>query len=256
MECYEAGILSKEELDGIELTWGNAKAVCQMTEKICKCEGIGALLAEGSAYAAKTLGKGEECLVVASGIEFPQHDPRLGPPLARTYKYDPAPGRHTKSGIGSLVGSQPPEYKNFPDVFAADDVKCTCQTEIRTNGGFCEFTGFGLVPGGIERYINASTGFDMSPEDFERAGARAFMIRHAFNLRDGRRRKDATISDRIMGIPPLKDGPLAGITVDVERMGDNFYKGMGCDNEGVPYKETLEKLGGMELVIRDLYPEG
>ncbi|MBR3001107.1 MAG: aldehyde ferredoxin oxidoreductase, partial [Oscillospiraceae bacterium] len=47
MECYEAGVFSKEDLDGIELTWGNHMAVRAITEKICKCEGIGAILANG-----------------------------------------------------------------------------------------------------------------------------------------------------------------------------------------------------------------
>ena len=79
------------------------------------------------------------------------------------------------------------------------------------------------------------------------------MIRHAFNLREGFRRKDAHLSDRMLGIPPLKEGPLAGITVDVETMADNFFSRMGCDAEGVPSREALEQLGGLDCVIADLY---
>ena len=57
----------------------------------------------------------------------------------------------------------------------------------------------------------------------------------------------------MLGIPPLKEGPLAGITVDVEKMADNFFERMGCDEQGVPSRGTLERFGGLEPVIADLY---
>lgn len=255
MECYEAGVFSKEDLEGIELTWGNHMAVRAITEKICKCEGIGAILANGSRDACAVLGKGEEHLVTANGIELPQHDSRLAPPLARTFKYDPTPGRHVKGGVGPLSGGQPPEYKNNPDAFADDDVTGVAMAEIRNNGGFCLFTDWAMYPGGLEEFLNAGTGFDMTPDDYRNVGLRSFMIRHAFNLREGFRRKDAHLSDRMVGIPPLKEGPLAGVTVDVEKMADNFYDRMGCDRDGVPSKEELERLGGLDVVIKDLYGE-
>jgi aldehyde:ferredoxin oxidoreductase len=84
-------------------------------------------------------------------------------------------------------------------------------------------------------------------------GKRIFIMRHAFNLREGWRRKDATIQDRCIGTPPLNEGPLAGVTVDVERMATNFYNLMGFEQDGVPKKETLEAIGGLDNVIKDLY---
>lgn len=255
MECYTKGILSKEDLDGIDLTWGNAEAIVAITEKICKGEGVGLILAEGSVAAAKHFGRGEEALVVAGGIEIPQHDSRYGPPLARTYKYDPTPGRHVKGGVGPLYGNNPPEVKFNYDGFAEEDIKGTSAAEIRSAAGFCEFIGFGHSPGASIGYMNAATGFDYSDDDLFIAGKRSFIIRHAFNLREGFTRKDATISDRIIGVPPLEEGPLAEVTVDVEHMGDNFFKRMGFDVEtGIPFKKTLEEIGGLENVIRDLYP--
>jgi len=253
MECYDKGILSKEELDGIELNWGNSEAIVQLTEKICKSEGCGVLLAEGSAYAAKTLGKGKECLVVAGGIEIPQHDARYGPSLARTYKFDPTPGRHVKGGCGGTVGARPDEFKHNPSALLAEDVQGTCDTEMRSACGYCIFTDWAYRPGLLLDYLNAATGFNFDQEEFNRTGIRSFMIRHAFNLREGFRRKDTTLSDRMIGVPPLKEGPLAGVVVKVEEMGDNFFGAIGCDMDSVPSKETLEKLGGMEAVIADLY---
>ena len=254
MECYEKGILTKEDLDGIELTWGNSDAILAITEKMAKSEGCGAILANGSAYAAKVFGKGEECLVLAGGIEFPQHDSRYGPSLARTYKFDPTPGRHVKGGTGATVGARPAEYKHNPDAFLEDDVRGTYETELRSACGYCIFTDFGFAPDVMRAYWNASTGYDYSTEEFLQTGRRSFLIRQAFNQREGFRREDATMSGRMLGIPPLEKGPLAGVTMDVEKMGDNFFRALGCDMHGVPTRETLEELGMFE-VMKDLYPE-
>ena len=255
VECSESGALTKEDLDGIELSWGDHMAVRAITEKLCKCEGVGAILADGSRRASEVLGKGAKYVITANGIELPQHDSRLAPPLARTYKYDPTPGRHVKGGVGPNCGGKPPEYKNNPDVFADDDVTGTSVSELRNDGGFCVFTDWGLFPGAIEDFLNAGTGFGFSQEDYRQIGLRSFMIRYAFNLREGFRRADAHLADRMLGIPPLKEGPLAGITVDVEKMADNFFERMGFDSEGIPRRETLEQYGGLEPVIADLYGE-
>jgi aldehyde:ferredoxin oxidoreductase len=78
-------------------------------------------------------------------------------------------------------------------------------------------------------------------------------MRCAFNIREGFRRRDYKLSDRIAGRPPLKDGPLAGVTVDNERLGDNFFEALGWDKaEGIPTREWLEKIGGLEMMIKDL----
>ena len=253
MECYNKGILTKDDLDGIELTWGNSEAILKITEKICKSEGIGDILANGSVYAAEKLGKGKECLVVACGFEFPQHDARYGPSLARTYQFDPTPGRHVKGGVGSLAGSRPPEFKHNPDALLAEDVAGTYEAEIKFACGYCLFTDWGYRPGGLLDVYNAVTGFNFTPEQFTDAGKRSFMMRHAFNLREGLRRKDTYISDHMVGKPPMTAGPLAGVVVDIEKMGDNFFTAIGCDLQGVPARETLEKIGGLEMVIKDLY---
>ena len=68
--------------------------------------------------------------------------------------------------------------------------------------------------------------------------------------------KDLYISDRCIGKPPLQKGPLKDVTVDVDKLGDNFFEAMGWYvDTGIPKKETLERLGGLECVIKDLYPE-
>ncbi len=256
MENYSNGVFTQNELDGIDLKWGNSEAIVQMTEKICRNEGIGQILAGGSLAAAKALGKGFEALVVASGIEIPQHDPRFAPGLGRTYKYDPTPGRHVKGGLGIQYGNLPPEVKyNYEDT-GAQDVAGVIGAELTNAAGFCLFGDFGLPPGAVAKYLTAITGFEYSEDDMKKLGLRSFSIRHAFNLREGLRRKDFEISGRIVGDPPLKEGPNTGVTVDTEKLADNFYTALGWNvNDAMPKIEALRSVGNLENVIRDLYPE-
>lgn len=253
MECYENGIFSKEELDGIELKWGDGDAIVAMTEKMCKMEGIGKILALGSRKAAEVLGKGHEYLVETSGIETPQHDARLAYGLARTYQYDPTPGRHVKGGIGFGV-QVPPEGVDYSST-GPQDLEGTIGVELCNSAGLCLFgLLFCMPPDAMLKLINAGTGFNYTPEELGALGMRMFTMRHAFNLREGIRRKDYNISKRIVESNPPFDGPLAGRKIDHERLADNFFEIMGWNKEdAVPTKESLEKLGGLEKVIEDLY---
>ena len=257
MECYNNGVFTKEEIDGIDLTWGNADAIVAMTEKICKGEGIGKILQAGSVAAAKHFNKGFEALVHASGIEIPQHDPRWSPGLARTYQYDPTPGRHVKGGLSIHYGNQPPEVRYDYTNTGERDVNGVVYSEALYATGFCTMSDFGLPPEIHIKFLTAVTGFEYTPEEARNLGIRSYTIRHAFNLREGFRRKDFTISDRIIGIPPLKEGPTAGVTVDAKMIADNFFRELGWNlDDAVPTKESLERVGGLENVIKDLYPNG
>lgn len=254
MECYERGILTLEEMDGIDLKWGNAEAIVALAEEICRGEGIGLILNKASRGAAQHMGKGMECLVDAGGIEIPQHDARLAPGLARTYQYDPTPGRHVKGGLGFAHGNLPPEEKYSFEGTGEKDIEGVIAQEITNAGGFCSFTDIGMAPGLKLKYITAVTGFEYSPEEERKLGLRSFTMRYAFNLREGMRRDDFSISDRMVGKPPLKDGPLADVTIDNEKLADNFFSALGWDVENaVPSKEFLVNIGGLENVIEDLY---
>jgi len=226
-----------------------------MTERICRHEGVGKILSKASVGAAEYFGKGREALVVSCGIEIPQHDPRYIPGLARTYLYDPTPGRHVKGGLGVGYGNQPPEVKYDYSHTGPADVKGMAGYEVTNLGGFCHFGLAAMPPGQEIKFITAITGFEYSEEEALNIGLRSYTMRYAFNIREGLRRKDYYISGRIIGKPPLQAGPTAGVTVDVEQLGDNFFKAFGWDIEtGVPTRETLERLGGLEFLIADLYP--
>ncbi|MCR3923290.1 MAG: aldehyde ferredoxin oxidoreductase family protein [Firmicutes bacterium] len=255
MECYTNGLLSKEELDGIDLTWGNGEAIVAMTQKIADQDGCGAVLAHGSAYAAKKWGKGAEYLQTVLGIELPMHDPRLAPGFARTYQYDPTPGRHVKGGLGFMQMHGAGDKYNYENTGQLD-VALTANTEIQNCAGFCLFMSMGRVEDAERKYVEAVTGKPFTAEDKLTTGLRILNMRQAFNLREGLTPKDFVIPTRSVGKPPQTTGPVADVTIDSDLLGENFFTHLNWDmTTGKPSLESLRKLGGLEDVIKDLYGE-
>jgi aldehyde:ferredoxin oxidoreductase len=257
IECYEKGIFTKKETEGIELTWGNAEAIVAITQAIADQTGFGKVLALGSAKAAQKLGKGSEYLQTVRGVELPMHDPRFSPWLARTYQYDPTPARHVKGGLGTVDLGSPPEVRYGSGDRGQMDVGVTCHTEIVNTSGLCVIGGLGsMPPDAAVRFVEAVTGWDFKEEDMLRTGKRIMNMRYAFNLREGQKPTDDenALPKRCVGEPPLTEGPLKGITVNHKMWAAYFCKSMGWDEETlIPTRESLENLGGMEDVIRNLY---
>lgn len=253
MECYEKGVLTKEKLDGIDLTWGNGEAIVHLTEKMARGEGIGSLLAHGSLHAASELNIGFEAIMAASGIELPMHDPRYSPGLARTYQYDPTPGRHVKGGLGldQMGGHETSDKYDYRHT-GKDDVTITAEIEVINSAGYCLF-GQSYLPAELQaRMINAILGTSFTTDDLLTIGKRIYHWRHAFNVREELVRDDFSISARTVGIPAQPTGPLENVTVDHELLGDNFFEAMGIDP--VTFKSQLDvllELKHTEALVRD-----
>jgi len=236
IECYENGIFTKNDTDGLELTWGNHASIVALTEKIAKREGIGDLLADGVKVASEKIGQGsEEYAVHSRGQELPMHDPRLSqtreaqlPVLGIMYQIDATPGRHTAQSSNRGRAQQ-------------SSGLCSMGGRVFRGEKLCEF-------------LTAVTGIEYTENDLEEIGERVACIRQAFNLREGLTPKDFKLHGRVIGDPPLERGPLAGITLDMDTATRDYFEGMGWDPEtGKPNKERLMELGGFEDVIADLY---
>jgi aldehyde:ferredoxin oxidoreductase len=241
IECYENGLLTKEDTKDIELTWGNADSIVAMTQAIADQAGFGKVLALGSMKAADKLGKGKEYLQTAGGIELPMHDPRFAPYLARTYQCDPTPGRHVKGGLGITDLNSPKEIKFQYQGRGQADAEATCRTEVLDAAGACAFIGFSTPPHALKGLIDAVTGLDI---DIMRTGKRILNMRHLFNLREGQKPAQNLLPARWLGQPPLEDGPLKGNTVDYRQLAENFFEAIGWDKETMmPDKESLEDTG-------------
>ena len=265
MECYENGILSRDDLDGIDLYWGNANGVIALVKKMIDREGVGDLLADGVKKAAEKIGKGSEKYSIhAGGQELPMHDPRFDPGFLTAYELEPTPGRHTNMSYQwNEMFAMHTRFKGLPKIAPIYRVKEKYNPEGKEvllaagskyvqmgNGlGACLF---GLHLGGhlpLTEYTNAATGWSYSPDEYLLMGERIQNIRQAFNAREGiRPAKDFRMNDRAAGDPPLTYGPVKNVRLDRERLNRDFCRTMGWDEEtGLPTKEKLKELGLNEV---------
>jgi len=262
LECAERGLISQEQADGLELSWGNAEAIVELTRRIARREGIGELLADGVKRAAGRIGEEAGSLAMhVGGQELPMHDSRYEPVLGLAYLVDPTPARHTVANGGlyntpslrevfELEGLTPPgryEYGGKGALFAL----MNRHIQVVNCAGLCLFSQImGRPP--VREWINAATGWEISLEELLRVGHRVQVLRHIFNLREGIRPGDLLLPARARGSPPLTEGPVGGVTLDMETMARDYFRVMGYDEEtGIPTGVVLESLGLSE-VAQDL----
>lgn len=254
IECYENGVLTKKDLDGIEATWGSGEAIVALTEKIARGDGCGKILALGAAGAAKKWRKGAEYVQAVKGIELPMHDPKLAPGYGRTYATDPTPARHVKGSLAMLQMFDPsfPKYNYKGTGFL--DVLLTCSTEVNNASGLCMFLSLsGAAPETQADLVEAVTGWSFKGQNQLYSGMRSIDMRQAFNVREGLKPADFVIPPRSVGHPPQQQGPNAGVDIDDKLLAQNFFDMIGWDREtGKPTLGSLKMLGLVD-VARDLY---
>ena len=261
LECYENGIITREESDGLELTWGNHEAIVALTEKIARRQGLGAVLADGVRVAAEQIGRGSDRFAVhIHGQEPAFHDPKLCPSRGTSYVADPTPGRHT-AGTAAWVemgrytsphpGIQLPKVERYQYTGKGhiQAVWSNYKQIIEASGLCLSVNGMNFL---LDRFISAVSGWDFTIEELLVAGERIQQIRHCFNVREGLRPADFKLPDRLIGKPPLTVGPTAGVTIDIDSLVKEYYEAMAWDLEtGLPARERLEKLG-LEQLMNDL----
>ena len=263
IECFENGILTLDDTNGLELTWGNSKAIVELVKMIINREGIGDILADGSNIAAKKIGKGSEKFAITSlGSEIAMHNPRIFPSLAFTYNYDPTPGRHTAASIDFIdIGPINKFQKGFklPRGWKRNEKKkqegqklVTSFHQVLSSVGLCLFsTLFGPYP--FIDLINNFTGWDINVDELITIGLRIQTLRQAFTLREEIDIANNKLPGRVTGHPPDKRGPTKGISVEYEDFYRGFCREMGWNpKNGFPLKKTLKDLD-LEFVIKDLY---
>ena len=245
IECYENGLLTKEDTGGLELTWGNAEAIVALTEQIARREGLGELLADGIQQAAKKIGKGSEQYAVhVGGQEVPAHDPKFTPTLGTAYLLDATPARHTQaaSPAGGL-GITERDHLEYPGR-GEDQDKLVNITHVVNAAGLCLFGHMCLNVQSIPDFLTAITGRTYTIADCLELGERIGTIRHLFNLREGLNPLDRGMHARLVGDPPLKEGALKGTTLDMDRLVQDYLKVMDWDPKTtMPSPEKLAALG-------------
>ena len=260
IECYENGLISQEEADGLELRWGNSDAIVELLRKMCVREGIGDLLAEGAKRAAEKIGRGAEKFAMHAGGEMlSMHDPRCFPGWGATYISDAAPSRHVRGGtafaehggvneIAYRAMGVPLRMERYDptDKGKYHAILAGWQHWVNTSG-VCLF-GIDGMPISFLDCLKAITGWDITYPEIVETGKRITTLLHAFNVREGFRPSDFKLPERVNGNPPLQAGALKGVTIDSEGLKKQFYDAMGFDFEtGVVAQDRLEALGLQDL---------
>ena len=264
MECYENGIIGKEDTDGIELTWGNADAMITMIHKIARREGFGDILADGVKRAAERIGRGSERFALhVKGQELPMHEPRGKRSLTLAYAVSPTGADHMEAihdpafeGLGVVdnglseagmldpvdrLDMGPKKVQNF---FYAQAI-----WSLYNSVGMCDFVGIPIGALKLKQlcdYVNAATGWDMSLWELLKVGERANTMSRLYNLREGFTAADDNLPQRIF--EPLQNGKLAGKAIDPQEFSQAlklYYQMAGWDDNGVP---TTGKLAELDLL--------
>ena len=267
IECYENGLVTKEDTGGLELTWGNHEAIVALTDQIAKAEGFGAKFVNGMAKGADQIqADTSEYEMHVKGEELPMHDPRCSPGLGCSYQIDATPGRHTQMGAWFHEALFcPPGLDKYYDGYDLDTQKYVYSGKgsaakvisnfghVLNAAGFCMFGVVSMQADAMPAFLSAVTGKEYTMADVIETGARIAAMRTAFNLREGVNALDTKVPARMLGKPPLPSGPTKDVTVDSETQIKEYLEAMGWDPAtGKPTKETLEALG-LDFVAKDLY---
>jgi len=269
MECYEKGVITEKDTDGLILKWGNAKVMVQLIEKIARKEGIGELLAQGVKRMAEQLGpKAEEMAIHVKGMEVPAHEPRSESKLmAIQYAVSPRGACHMHPNWASIwdFGKLDLGIKEFGLPWPSTDPHeespqkgiayryVALEGEISEILGTCIFYAWGtentcITPQLYAEIVSTLTGWNVTAIELLTAAERSFNLKRCFNAREGFDRKDDKLPKRFAQAIP--DGPSKGIKVEnLDVMLDAYYEAMGWDKKtGLPNSEKLKELG-LEFAI-------
>ncbi|MDH5770290.1 MAG: aldehyde ferredoxin oxidoreductase family protein [Candidatus Bathyarchaeota archaeon] len=249
MECYERGKLTKADLDGVDLRFGNDEALIEMVRKIAYREGFGNLLAEGVRILATKLGA-EDYAIQIKGLEPSGFDLRGLKGAALAYAVSNRGGCHLRGRVEFMellglvdrfnVESKARLVKEREDLFTVLDSLIVCK--------FAEPV-FDLSH--LANTYSLVTGEDLTEKELLQAGERTVNLERMFISREGLSRKDDTLPERIMS-EPIAQGPSKGQKItskELKRMLDQYYMIRGWDRQtGKPAEEKLIELNLEEYV--------
>jgi len=254
LEANERGLLDRESIGGLDLSWGSTPAILALIEQIAAGEGLGAFLGRGVRAMAASLGQGAEAFAPhVKGMEMPYHDPRAETSMAANYAtgnrgachltslsyaamwgvaiaglYRPEPyDAHTDAGKGRMAA----EWQNFMSaVNALGTCKLVCKTIID--------------PPLAARWLQLAFGWeDATPAEVVQTGERIFNLQRLINGRFGIDARDDVLADRFVK-EARPDGGSAGVRPDMGQIMEEYYRVRGWDRDGRP---TAGKLGELDL---------
>lgn len=253
IECYERGLITKQDTKGLQLKWGNGDLIIDLVKQIGLREDFGAFLAEGTLKAAKKIGRSAEKLVVhVRGLDFPAHDPRACWSLVPNYATGTRGACHMKGvpediecGVFTLpeLGYSKQtkffEQKYKPDLaMKAQDFATLVNSLV-----LCIFMpdGAGMTLIDILNCFNAITGLHWSLGQLLKAGERSFNLQRLINIRDGKGGEYDKMPKRVF--ETAKQSFRKGRVPPADSLVKEYYNVRGWDEEGNPTPQKLVELG-------------
>lgn len=225
MECYEKGILTKDDMDGIELTWGNVPAITQLWKKILNREGIGALFAQGVKEASEKIGQGSEKFAMhAKGLEYGAYTGQAHHDRALQYAVGDRGGCH-----------------HYGTTWEEQNVRVWSDSLL-----MCTWARSYMSPNAYIDALNAVTGWNLAANDYNTWAERMLIMARAYNIREGMRPlRDDVLPERLHS-DAFTQGPRKGALYPREDFIKDraaFYQQRGCDSNGIPTEQHLAELG-------------
>ncbi|MFC1992330.1 aldehyde ferredoxin oxidoreductase family protein [Chloroflexota bacterium] len=257
MECFENGILTTKDTDGIELRFGNADAMLRLIDLIARRQGIGDLLAEGVARAAKKIGKGSEAFAMeVKGLEAGMHEPRYKAGLGLGFAINPMGADHATNLHDDLFMAETGDLESMKPMGIFEPIppqeisprkvslfRYFHQKRIIFDSlVMCLF--FPYTYEQLAGILSAVTGWNTGPVELLKMAERTLNLARIFNLREGFTAADDRLPERFF--QPKTDGALSSSAIDPEQFEwakHHYYAQMGWDREtGIPTADTLGEL--------------
>ena len=243
IECFERGLLSAKDTDGLELRFGDHAILAELLRRIAYREGIGNLLAEGSQRAAAQAGGGSDAwAMTAKGMEFGGYECRASWGQALQYSLSHRGGCHHDLGLPARAQMGSPQATRVEG--QGEQVKAGAFRRIVYDSAvMCTFPQAVLGLESAAGLLSAVTGRSLGVPDLQEIGERILNVERLWISKAGIGRADDRLPDRLLK-EPLPEGPGQGNVVPLEALKDEFYAAAGWDQRtGVPRVETLQRLG-------------
>ena len=264
MECFEQGILTPSDTDGLELRWGDHAVVMELLGRIARREGFGELLGEGVKRASEKVGRGSDKFAVHIKGQDLIEPIRSLKAWALGIVVSARGAAHTRGAAGSITRAVPPEKAQM--MWGLDPKKAGNSYEaaptivkyfeqfhaVLDSLGLCFFSSNwlgpdALYPEDVAQIVSAAIGREIDGQSLMMVGERIHNVEKAFNvLHAAFSRQDDYPPDRLMR-ESVKSGPGRGEILDKkewDRMLDRYYLTHGWDPKtGWPRKEALQRLG-------------
>ena len=242
-ECYEKGIITTEDTDGIELKFGETDYLPKLIYDAAYRQGFGETLSLGCQRMAEKFGHGSGAFAMqVKGMELGGYDPRGCRSQALVFACGPRGGCHHAGGYVAYA-----EMANPGNIFS-DTLKAAITKYARDRRVINDTT----IICGLNAYISnetlvemisTATGYDFTSDEIITLGDMCSNIERAFNVKEGLRRSWDTLPDRLLK-EALPTGPSRGQVVNLEPMLDEFYALCGWDvKTGIPTQQKLIELG-------------